>query len=48
MERDIDSGILEYKDALRLWPVMPLTGNLDPGTMQKTFERENFDYRGLD
>jgi hypothetical protein len=45
---DLDSSILEYKDVFRLWPVMPLTGNLVPTTMQKTFERENADYKGLE
>lgn len=46
--REMDSSILEYKDVFRLWPIMPLTGNLDPGTMQKTFERENANYKGLE
>ena len=46
--QEIDSSILEYKDVLRLWPIMPFTGNLDTGTMQKTFERENADYKGLE
>lgn len=45
---DLDSSILEYKDVFRLWPVMPLTGNLVPTTMQKTFERENANYKGLE
>ena len=27
---------------------MPLPGNLDPGAVQKTFERENSCYKGLD
>lgn len=48
LARDIDTSVLEYKDVFRLWPVMPLAGNLDPGTMQKTFERENADYKGLE
>lgn len=46
--QEMDSSILEYKDVFRLWPVMPLTGNLDPRTMQKTFERENINYKGLE
>jgi len=46
--REMDFSILEYKDVFRLWPIMPLTGNLDPKTMQKTFERENADYIGLE
>ncbi|MDQ3776810.1 MAG: hypothetical protein M3461_21900 [Pseudomonadota bacterium] len=47
LARVIDTSILEYKDVFRLWPTMPLAGNLDPGTMQKTFERQNADYKGL-
>lgn len=46
--RDFDRSILEYKDVFRLRPVMPLPGNLDPGTVQKTFERENACYKGLE
>ena len=46
--RLIDSSALEFKDVFRLWPVMSLPGNLDPGTVQKTFERENADFKGLD
>jgi len=48
LARDIDTSILEYKDVFRIRPVMPLAGNLDPGTMQKTFERENTCYRGME
>ena len=48
LAREIDNSILEYKDVFRLWPVMPLPGNLDPGTVKKTFERENDKYRGLE
>jgi len=46
--QQIDISIVEYKDVFRLRPVMPLPGILDPGTMQKTFERENDRYKGLD
>jgi hypothetical protein len=46
--RDFDNSILEYKDVFRLWPVMPLSNNLDPGSMQKTFERENACYKGME
>lgn len=46
--RELDSSILEFKDLLRLWPVMPLCTNLDPIGMQRIFERENGDYKGLD
>ena len=45
--RDFDTSILEYKDVFCLRPVMPLPGNLDPGTVRKTFERENACYKGL-
>ena len=48
MARDIDTSILEYKDVFRLWPIMPMIGNLDPGAMKRTFERENANYSGLD
>jgi hypothetical protein len=44
----LNASILEYKDVFRLFPVMPLAGNLDPGTLQKTFERENAEYKGLE
>jgi len=27
---------------------MPLTGTLDPGAMQKAFERENMPYKGME
>ncbi len=46
--RRIDTSILEYKDVFRIRPVMSLPKNLDPGTMQKTFDRENDFYKGLD
>jgi hypothetical protein len=46
--RDFDNSILEYKDVFRLWPIMPLPNNLDPGGMQKTFERENACYKGME
>ena len=46
--RDIDGSLLEFKDLFRLWPVMPLPGNLDPASMQRTFEDENKIYKGLD
>jgi hypothetical protein len=48
MARYIDTSILEYKDVFRLWPVMPLPGNLDPGTVRRIFERENVDYKTLE
>lgn len=46
--RNLDASILEFKDVFRLHPVMPTTGNLDPKTLQKAFERENGAYKGLD
>lgn len=46
--QNMDSSILEYKDIFRLQPVMPSTGNLDPTTLKKTFERLNGNYKGLD
>lgn len=46
--RDLDTSILEFKDVFRLWPVMPSTGNLDPATLQKSFEHRNAGYKGLD
>ncbi|UIY55731.1 hypothetical protein [Burkholderia cepacia] len=48
LSRDIDTSILEYKDIFRLHPAMPLPGNLDPGSMQRAFEKENAAYKGLD
>jgi len=44
----VDNSILEYKDVFRLRPIMPSTGNLDPQTLKKTFERQNAEYTGLD
>ena len=46
--RTFDISILEYKDVFRIQPVMPTTGNLDPKTLQHSFERLNAEYRGLD
>jgi hypothetical protein len=43
----LDTSILEYKDTFRLHPIMPLPGNLDPGAVQKAFEQQNGDFRGL-
>jgi hypothetical protein len=48
LARTIDNSILEYKDVYRLRPVMPFPGNLDPGSVQRDFERENDPYKGLD
>jgi hypothetical protein len=46
--RVVDTSIIEYKDVFRLRPVMPCGGNLDPKTLEKTFDRVNADFRGLD
>ena len=46
--RNVDVSVIEYKDVWRLWPVMPLTGNLVPSTVKTTFERDNARYKGLD
>ena len=46
--RAFDSSILEYKDVFRLWPVMPLPDNLDPGTVEKAFDCANALYKGLE
>ena len=45
--RNFDASILEYKDVFRLRPSMPCSGNLDPKTLEKTFERLNANYKGL-
>lgn len=44
----MDTSILEYRDVFRLWPIMPLPGNLDTGSVQRAFEKENASYKGLD
>ena len=46
--RYMDSSILEYKDVFRLRPVMPMTGNLDPKALERSFDSENGRYKGLD
>lgn len=48
LARYLNASIQEYKDVFRLFPVMPIAGNLDPGTLKRTFERNNADYGGLD
>ena len=45
--RSLDTSIIEFKDVFRIHPVMPTTGNLDPKTLQKAFERDNNNYKGL-
>jgi hypothetical protein len=46
--RVLDTSLLEYKDAFRLQPVMPLPSTLDPGGIQKAFEVSNARYKGLE
>ena len=48
LAHDIDSNILEYKDVFRVSLIMPFPGSLDPGNVQRTFERDNASYKGLD
>ena len=45
--RAFDASIVEYRDVFRLWPVMPLPGSLDPGTVESAFRRANARYRTL-
>lgn len=44
----MDTSLEEYRDVFRLWPVMSMPGNRDQRSMEKTFEKENEDYKGLD
>ena len=46
--RRLDASILEYKDVFRLMPIMPKEGNLDPKTLERTSQRLNAGYNGLD
>ena len=46
--RQFDTSILEYRDLFRIRPRMPRTGNLDPRTLERSFDRLNRDYRELD
>ncbi len=46
--RALDRSVLEYKDVFRLWPVMPLSSNLDPGALQRAFEKENGGLNGME
>jgi len=45
---ELDTSVLEYKDVFRLWPIMPMSQNLDPRALQGIFERENVFTIGLD
>ena len=46
--RELDRSILEYKDVFRLWPTMPVSSNLDPGALQRAFEKENSGIKGME
>lgn len=46
--RKTDTSILEFKDVFRLWPVMPLSSNLDMEVLRKNFEADNERYKNLD
>jgi hypothetical protein len=48
LARVLDASVMEYKDVFRIQPVMPTSGNLDPRTLQRNFERSNSVYKGLD
>jgi hypothetical protein len=46
--RELDRSVLEYKDVFLLWPFMPLSSNLDPGALQRAFEKENGGLKGME
>lgn len=46
--KQFDTAIIEYRDVFRLHPVMPSSGNLDPKTLKKSFEKSNENYKGID
>ena len=46
--RKTDTSILEFKDVFRLWPVIPISPNLDVDAVRKAFESENEIYKNLD
>ena len=43
-----DPSLLEHHDLFNIKPIMPTSGNLDPKTLGKTFDKLNYDYKGLD
>jgi len=45
---ELDRSVLEFKDVFRLWPVMPLSSNLDPGALQRAFEKANAGLKGME
>ncbi len=44
----LDTSLVEYRYIYRLWPVMPLSTNLDPDALKREFEAENAPYSGMD
>ena len=46
--RSLNPQALEFRDLVRLRPVMPKSGNLDVQTLQRCCERLNLDFRGQD
>ena len=46
--RSTDPTIREYRDLFRVRPVMPIAGNLDVRTLEKSYERLNVDYAGIE
>ncbi len=48
LARNVDRGILEYRDVFRLRPVMPRIGSPDPRALERTFRDENRAYGVMD
>jgi hypothetical protein len=47
LARTVDTSIVEYRDVFRVFPVMPLAGNLVPDIVERAFERENAEFKTL-
>lgn len=45
--RSIDVSIVEYRDVLRLKPVMPATGSVDPAALKRSFDSLNASHKGI-
>lgn len=45
---DFDTSIIEFRDMFRLWPVLPIPMDLDPTSLQRRFESENANFKGID
>lgn len=45
--RNIDVSIIEYRDVLRLRPVMPAAGSLDPAALKRSFDSLNAPHKGI-